>query len=72
MKELGFDPRSPEDWRRYAIVLYRDHRLIAGMVPTTRKHLWSANAPMMLTVVTPLWSGCWRLSCDISTRPFGA
>jgi hypothetical protein len=31
LKQLGFDPRSPEDWRRYAIVRYREHRLIAGV-----------------------------------------
>lgn len=31
MRQLGYDPSSPEDWRRYAIVRFREHRLITGI-----------------------------------------
>ncbi|MGD9922278.1 MAG: hypothetical protein AB7V13_12665 [Pseudorhodoplanes sp.] len=31
MIELGFDPKSREGWRGYAIVRYHDYRLITGI-----------------------------------------
>lgn len=31
MRRLGFDPTKPEAWRRYALVLFRDRKLLPGM-----------------------------------------